>query len=114
VALDPDAQIRGTIVHFVETFSRVGSACHTVKSFRKENLGFPSRRTGNTTVFRPLTTSTAMRVLSNPRFAGVYVYGRRRYRRAADGQKKVQQKHDYSDWLACIPNAPPGYISWEQ
>jgi len=42
------------------------------------------------------------------------VYGRRRYRRAADGQTKVQQKHDYSDWLACIPNAHPGYISWEQ
>jgi hypothetical protein len=55
-----------------------------------------------------------MRVLSNPRFAGVYVYGRRRYRRAADGQTKVQQKHDYSDWLACFPNAHPGYISWEQ
>jgi DNA invertase Pin-like site-specific DNA recombinase len=114
VALDPDAQIQGTIVHFFETFARVGSACQTVKAFRKENLGFPSRRVGGNTVFLPLTTSTAMRVLSNPRFAGVYVYGRRRYRRAANGQTKVQQKHDYSDWLACLPNAHPGYISWEQ
>jgi DNA invertase Pin-like site-specific DNA recombinase len=114
VALDPDQQIRGTIVHFFETFERVGSACQTVKAFRKENLGFPSRRVGGNTVFLPLTTSTAMRVLSNPRFAGAYVYGRRRYRRAADGQTKVQQKHDYSDWLACLPNAHPGYISWEQ
>jgi hypothetical protein len=42
------------------------------------------------------------------------VYGRRRYRRAADGQKKIQQKHDCGDWLACIPDAHPGYISWEQ
>ncbi len=55
-----------------------------------------------------------MRVLSNPRYAGVYVYGRRRYRRAADGRKKIQRKHDSSDWLACIPNAHPGYISWER
>ena len=114
VALDPDAQIRDTIVHFFETFSRVGSACQTVKTFRKEGLGFPSRRTGGATVFRPLTVSTAMRVLTNPRYAGVYVYGRRRYRRAADGQKKIQQKHDCGDWLACIPDAHPGYISWEQ
>jgi len=52
--------------------------------------------------------------LSNPRYAGVYAYGRRRYRRAADGQTKVQQKRDYDDWLACIPNAHPSYISWEQ
>jgi DNA invertase Pin-like site-specific DNA recombinase len=55
VALDPDAQIRDTIAHFFETFSRVGSACQTVKPFRKEGLGFPSRRTGGATVFRPLT-----------------------------------------------------------
>lgn len=115
VTLDPDTQIRDSIVHFFETFARVGSACQTVKVFRKEGIGFPSRlRTGGATVFRPLTASTAMRVLKNPRLAGVYVYGRRRYRRAADGQKRVQQKHDSGDWLACIPNAHPGYITWEQ
>ena len=114
VMLDPDMQIRDTITHFFETFARVGSACQTVKVFRKEGLTFPSRLTGGrVTVFRPLTASTAMRVLSNPRYAGVYVYGRRRYRRAADGQRKVQRKHDSSDWLACIPNAHPSYISWE-
>jgi DNA invertase Pin-like site-specific DNA recombinase len=114
VTLDPDMQIRDTITHLFETFARVGSACQTVKAFRQEGLGFPSRRTGNPTVFRPLTAWSAMRVLTNPRYAGVYVYGRRRYRRAADGQKKVQRKHDSNDWLACIPNAHPGYISWEQ
>ena len=114
VTPDPDAQIRDTITHFFETFTRVGSACQTVKVFRKEGLNFPSRRVGGDTVFQPLTMSTAMRVLTSPRYAGAYVYGRRRYRRAADGQQKVQEKHDSSDWLACIPNAHPGYISWEQ
>jgi DNA invertase Pin-like site-specific DNA recombinase len=114
VVLDPDAQIRQTIAYFFETFLRVGSACQTVKVFRKEGLCFPSRRLGGTTVFQPLTASSAMRVLNNPRYAGVYVYGRRRYRRAADGSKKIQRKREYSEWLACIPNAHPGYISWEQ
>ena len=46
VMLDPDMQIRDTITHFFETFARVGSACQTVKVFRKEGLNFPSRRTG--------------------------------------------------------------------
>src|SRR6201988_2735385 len=41
VVLDPDAQIRETIAYFFETFSRVGSACPTVKVFRKEGLCFP-------------------------------------------------------------------------
>jgi DNA invertase Pin-like site-specific DNA recombinase len=115
VTLDPDMQIRDTIAHFFETFARVGSACQTVKVFRKEGLKFPSRRTGgHVTVFRPLSAWTAMRVLNNPRYAGAYAYGRRRYRRAADGQKKIQQQHDSSEWLACMPNAHPGYIAWEQ
>src|SRR6266849_4648673 len=114
VAFDPDSQIRETIVHFFDTFTRVGSACQTVKAFRKEGLLFPSRqRNGETTAFRPLNASTAIRALNNPRYAGAYVYGRRRYRRAIDGKKIVQQR-DHADWLACIPNAHPGYISWEQ
>ena len=114
VTLDPDTQIRETIVHFFDTFARVGSACQTVKAFRKEGLLFPSRlRNSETTVFRPLTASTAIRVLNNPRYAGAYAYGRRRYRRAING-KKTLQRRDHDDWLACIPDAHLGYISWER
>lgn len=115
VVLDPDAQVREAIAYFFATFSRVGSASQTVKVFRQEGLVFPSRlRSGTATIFRPLTASTAMRMLNNPRYAGAYVYGRRQYRRAADGKKKIQSKHDYGEWLACIPQAHPGYISWER
>jgi hypothetical protein len=37
-----------------------------------------------------------------------------RYRRAADGKKIIQRKREYNEWLACIPNAHPGYSSWER
>jgi DNA invertase Pin-like site-specific DNA recombinase len=114
VKLDPDAHIRGAIAHFFETFLRVGSACQTIKVFKKEGLLFPSRlRNREETVFRPLTASTAVRTLHNPRYAGAYAYGRRHYRRAANG-KKIVRKRESSDWLACIPDAHPGYITWEQ
>ncbi|NNC09526.1 recombinase family protein, partial [Corallococcus exiguus] len=115
VVLDPDSQVREAIAYFFETFSRVGSAHQTVKVFRKEGLGFPSRfRTlGSQVVFRPLTASTAMRTLTNPRYAGVYAYGRRRYRRTAEGQK-IHRKRERNDWLACLPNTHPGYITWDR
>jgi len=114
VVLDPDVQIRETIAYFFETFSRVGSAHQTVKVFRDEGLLFPSRlRNQDRTVFLPLTASTAMRTLHNPRHAGAYAYGRRRYRRTADG-KKTHRNRECSDWLACIPNAHPGYITWDR
>lgn len=78
VVLDPDSQVRETIAYFFETFSHVGSACQTVKVFRSEGLRFPSRLcNGDATIFRPLTASTAMRTLNNPRYAGAYVYGYR-------------------------------------
>jgi DNA invertase Pin-like site-specific DNA recombinase len=115
VVLDPDAQIRETIAYFFETFSRVGSASQIVKVFRKEGVLCPSRiHVSDTVIFRPLTAWTAIRMLENPRYAGAYVYGRRQYRRPLDGKKHVQTKRDSGDWLACIPNAHPGYISWEQ
>lgn len=115
VTLDPDSQIRETIAHFFETFSRVGSACQTVKAFRDEALLFPSRlRNGETTIFRPLTVSTAIRTLHNPRYAGAYAYGRRRYSRTVDGKKKVKRQRESNEWTACIPEAHPGYISWDR
>jgi DNA invertase Pin-like site-specific DNA recombinase len=115
VVLDPDSQVRETIAHFFETFTRVGSACQTVKAFRNEGLLFPSRRNHReATIFRPLTASTAMRTLTNPRYAGTYAYGRRRYRRGTDGKHKIQGKRATGDWLACIPDAHPHYITWEQ
>ena len=114
VVLDPDAQIRELITHFFETFSRVGSATQTIKAFAREGLLFPSRqRNGKQVVFQPLTASTAMRTLHNPRYAGVYAYGQRLYRRTVDGKKQLR-KRDPKDWLACIPDAHPGYISWDQ
>ncbi|MFW8606803.1 recombinase family protein [Rhizobium beringeri] len=113
VALDPDMQVRETIVHFFETFSRVGSASQTVKVFRNEGLLFPSRLHNSETVFRPLTASTAVRALSNPRYAGAYTYGRRQFRRTIDGKKTLRAR-DIDDWPACMPDAHPGYISWER
>jgi len=113
VVLDPDKQVREAIAHFFDTFERVGSACQTVKAFRAEGLLFPSRLHNSQTVFRPLTASTAVRVLHNPRYSGAYAYGRRQYRRTIDGKKTVCDRTN-DDWVACIPAAHPGYISWEQ
>lgn len=113
VVLDPDIQVRDTIVHFFETFTRVGSASQTVKAFRAEGILFPSRLHDSQTVFRPLTASTAVRVLNNPRYAGAYAYGRRQFRRAIDGRRTVKERNQ-EEWLACIPNAHAGYISWAQ
>lgn len=115
VVVDPDAQVRETIAHFFETFTRVGSAHQTVKAFRNEGLRFPSRLRAPATgvIFRQLTASVAIRTLRNPRYAGAYTYGRRVYIRTVEG-KKTHKNRANDEWFACIPNAHPGYITWER
>src|SRR4051812_6808593 len=62
VVLNPDVQIRDRIAYLFETFLQAGSACQTVKVFRREGLRFPSRvHNQKTTIFQPLTISTAIR-----------------------------------------------------
>jgi DNA invertase Pin-like site-specific DNA recombinase len=115
VVLDPDAQVRETIARFFETFVRVGSAHQTVKAFRDEGLRFPSRlrAPASGVVFNPLTASAAIRTLRNPRYAGAYAYGQRAYCRTIEGKKTFRRRAE-GDWLACIPGAHPGYITWER
>jgi len=117
VALDPDTQVQETIRHFFDTFARVGSCHRTVRVFRESGILFPNRLrvrgAPSKLLFRPLTTSAAGRVLHNPRYAGAYAYGRRRYRRNAEG-KKIVTELEQEDWTSCIPDAHPGYISWER
>jgi hypothetical protein len=54
-----------------------------------------------------------MRTLCNPRYAGAYAYGRRAYGRTIDG-KKTLRRRACDDWIACIPNAHVGYITWDR
>jgi Recombinase zinc beta ribbon domain/Recombinase len=91
------------------------SAHQTVKAFRDQGLRFPSRLRAPAVgvVFHPLTASAAMRTLRNPRYAGAYAYGQRAYRRTLDG-KKTHGKRAVAEWLACIPNAHPGYVTWDR
>jgi len=117
VVLNPDEQVQQTLRHFFETFDRVGSAHRTVRTFREAGICFPSRirRRGapDSVVFQPLKASMAIQVLHNPRYAGVYAFGRRRYHRTPDGKTRVE-KLPPEEWTACIPGAHAGYITWEK
>ena len=112
--LDPDAQIRDTIILLLRDVLAGWLRLPDGQGVSQGGASLPvSDPQQQTTIFQPLTISTAIRTLNNPRYAGAYVYGRRHYRRAADG-KKLLRKRERGDWLSCIPDAHPGYISWEQ
>jgi DNA invertase Pin-like site-specific DNA recombinase len=115
VVLDPDASVQQAIRHLFATFTRTGSARATVKAFTAEGVQFPLRvRTGpnkGTLTWAPLRHHRVLQVLHNPRYAGAFVFGRRTQRKGPDGTIRYQLQ-DRDQWLALIPEAHAGYISW--
>lgn len=61
----------------------------------------------------PLTLSRANYILHNPRYAGAYVYRRRRHRCGVDGRTIVEWLPQ-DEWHTLIKEAHEGYISWEE
>jgi DNA invertase Pin-like site-specific DNA recombinase len=117
VVLDPDAGVRQTVGHLFQTFEQTGSASAVVKAFAAEALTFPARHLTGTRAgelyWQPLRHDQALFVLHNPRYAGAYFYGRRRQVTGPDGRAHTIIK-PREQWTTLIPDAHPGYISFEQ
>ena len=116
VVLDPDAGVQHAIRHLFATFARTGSARAVVQAFNGEGLLFPARvRFGphkGELAWMPLKHWRVLRTLHNPRYAGAFVYGRRRERKNANG-KTFHETLPREQWTALIPDAHPGYITWD-
>jgi DNA invertase Pin-like site-specific DNA recombinase len=117
VILDPDKQVQQALRTFFQVYQREGSALAIVKHFYKNDLIFPRRLRGGANkgqlAWGPPSHSRALQTLRNPRYAGAFVFGRMKACKRADGRytiKPVPQE----DWHTLIPDAHPGYISWQQ
>jgi hypothetical protein len=117
VVLDPDSGVQQAIRHLFAVFARTGSARTVLQAFAAEKLQFPVRiRTGphkGELAWMPLRHWRVLRTLHNPRYAGAFVYGRRRELTTPGGKKRFEQL-PREQWTALIPHAHPGYISWEE
>ena len=117
VILTPDSQVQEALRVFFKTYQRTGSASAIVKHFRDNNLQFPRviRRSINKgkTVWGPLTHTRALHILHNPRYAGTFVYGRMKSYKQPNGRIGIREL-PIDQWHTVIPDAHPGYITWEQ
>jgi DNA invertase Pin-like site-specific DNA recombinase len=117
VALHPDAQVQSIIRHVFAEFDRLGSAHKVLRALRDQPLRLP-RRVGSSrdTEFRWARPSFAAiyAILKNPAYAGAYAYGRLHSTHLpGDAHKVVLHPVPQAEWPVLIPDAFPGYISWE-
>jgi hypothetical protein len=88
-----------------------------VKAFRASGPSFPWRhlkgpRKGEVD-WQPLRHHAVLRVLHNPRYAGVFTYGRTT-QRVLPGGKNSSRQLPRDQWTSFIPGAHPGYITLDQ
>jgi DNA invertase Pin-like site-specific DNA recombinase len=116
VVLDPDTSVQNAIRHLFAVFARSGSARAVVQQFHREQLPFPVRiRRGahkGELAWMPLQHWRVLNTLHNPRYAGAFVYGRRRERLTPNGKKSFQLL-PRDQWMTLIRDAHPGYLSWD-
>ena len=113
LVFDPDRQIQDTVHLLFETFRRTGSAERVVKHFSTEGIHWLRRLPSGEIVFCPLEHSRVLQILHNPRYAGAYAFGTTRQRKGAGGHV-LTRKLSREEWTVFLPNAHPGYISWEE
>ena len=105
--------IRQVFAHFAET----GSARRVWLWFRSEGLKFPLRmHQGGDIRWIEASYTAIHQVLTNPVYAGAYVYGRTRHEIVLDaaGQRKKRVRHlPRTEWQVLIPEHHPGFIDWQ-
>jgi DNA invertase Pin-like site-specific DNA recombinase len=120
VILDPDESIRKLINLFFAMFEELASLHAVVRYFREQKISFPTRLIGGPkhgeVVWGPLTESRAQLIIKNPRYAGIFAYGRRETVTEAEaGEKPSLNTHKVpvrrEDWKVNIEGAHDGYIT---
>jgi DNA invertase Pin-like site-specific DNA recombinase len=123
LVLDPDEEVQQAVRLLFALFEQTGSALAVVKHFAQHQLLFPDRLWGKSRdgdlLWKPLRHGRVLDVLHNPRYAGVYVYGRTQTRTRALPHEppRVQgrtRRVAAADWPIVRHNAHPGYLTWEQ
>jgi len=117
VLLHPDESVRNAIQNVFNRFYETGSVRQVWLWFLSKNLLFPHRTFSNAPIKWITPTYMAIhQVLTNPVYAGVYVYGKSRSERYVDENSRVRKRVrllPQSQWQVFIPEHHPGYLDLE-
>jgi len=118
VVITADEAVREVIVTIFRRFDELGSARQVLISLREDHLLLPRRRTGSTRITWVEAGYPAVHdFLTNPAYAGAFVFGRTRTDKRVDpdtGQIVARDRVVPRDqWEVLIPDHHPGFITWE-
>jgi DNA invertase Pin-like site-specific DNA recombinase len=117
VLLDPDERVRRALQTVFERFADLGSVRQVWMWMRGEGLLVPTRRfpRGEITWVAPTYTRIHL-TLTNPFYAGAYIYGKTKRERTVDASGRVQQRTrrvGQDQWQVFLRDHHVGYVNWD-
>jgi hypothetical protein len=118
--MDPDRRVRETLALAFRKFDDIGSVRQVAMWFRDERIELPTIAygpQGRIVQWHLPRYNSVHRLLTNPVYAGAYVFGRTVSRVRVEGGRKVVRRgapRRQNEWEVLIRDHYAGYITWQQ
>ena len=112
---DPDRRVQQAVTLVFQKFVELGSVRQTLMWFLEHDVHLPVRPAGSEILWRRPSYRMLYRMLTQPMYGGAYAYGRtERTLSYEQGEPRIgTRRKPREQWLAWIPNAHDGYVSWD-
>lgn len=119
VVITADEAVREVIATVFRRFDELGSARQVLISLREDHVLLPRRRNGSPRITWADASYPAVHdLLTNPAYAGAFVFGRTRTEKRVDPDTGQVLSRDRvvprEQWQVLIPDHHPGFITWEK
>ncbi|HQY22135.1 MAG TPA: recombinase family protein [Gammaproteobacteria bacterium] len=118
---DPNLQVQERMNYIFKLFAQLGIARRVLLVLKNENLKIPTKVWGGPQhgqlIWKEASLGSIMRLLKNPSYAGVYVYGACDYESngyyAKTGKAKPKAR-PLKEWTVCLQDHHEQYISFDE
>ena len=113
---DPDRRIQEAVALVFQKFGELGTVRQALSWFLEHGLQLPARSVSGEITWRRPSFGVLYRMLSNPIYGGAYTYGKTEHTvRYEHGKPRAcARRRPREEWLAFIPQAHEGYVSWDE
>ncbi len=111
---DPNIEVQERLELVFTAFLKLRSVAKVMRMFNSRGLDLPRRDRHGDLHWTQATTSAVAAILKNPAYAGAFVYGRTRLRKASDNDRlPMKVPRPIGEWRIIVKDRYPAYIDWQ-